>query len=267
MEVVERLRPGRIGVWSAALAAALLIASLALAGAARADDEALMSISASGDSVSCSDDVCTVDPGDTFTITVSADDIPDGGYVLIQSFIDYGANLTYNPTEDRAEELLWPDIGSEEVLVRAEIGPGLVNHGGLTGLIPPLPLSEYAGPVFEMSFTCTANVTTNDIRLLPAHDPVALTNGALFTIEDGVEVIPKVNALTINCGEPPEEPGDGDSNGDQPVDGLPPTGAGIGQPTGGADTTLWIAIAALVATGIAGLGMSGWRVARARREK
>ncbi len=260
MGVVERLRPVRLGAWTILLSAALLLAWGTVAQTpAHADEAARMSISVSGSGVSCSGDVCTVDPGSTFTASVAVVDAPDGGYVLIQTFIDYGTSLTYNRTEERADELLWPDVASDQVVVRGEIGAGLVNHGGLTGLIPPLPVSDYEGPVFEISLTCTDSFSSTNLQLLAAGDDVAFTNGAMFTDGDSVQITPKVNSITINCGVDtgaPDEPGDG---------GLPPTGGGFtGSDQGLTSIIIWLAIAALVVAGAAGLG-AGWRTARARQ--
>ncbi len=259
MGVVEWLKPGRLAVWTIGLSAALLLAWGAMAQTpAQADEATQMSISVSG----CSTAVCTVDPGSTFTVTVAVDAAPDRGYILVQSFIDYGTSLTYNRAEDKAEELLWPDVASDQVIVRGEVGDGLVNHGGLTGLIPPLPVSEYEGPVFQIDLTCTDDFSTTNLQLLPAGDDVALTNGAMFTDQDAVQVTPKVNSLTINCGEG-QAPGDDDLPGDG---GLPPTGTG-GSGGSSPSNTIWLAIAALLLAGAAGLGTSGWRMARARQQK
>ena len=200
MGVVEWLKPGRLAAWTVVLSAALLLAWGTMAQTpAHADDAAQMSISVSGSSVSCSAGVCTVDLGGTFVATVAVDGAPDGGYILVQSFIDYGTSLTYNRTEDKADELLWPDVASEQVYVRGEIAAGLVNHGGLTGLIPPLPASEYVGPIFEIALTCTDDLSSTNLQLLPEGDAVAKTNGSLFTLESAAQVTPKVNSITINC--------------------------------------------------------------------
>ena len=179
MGVVEWLKPGRSAAWTVVLSAALLLAWGAIAQTpAHADDVTLMSISVSGSGVSCSADVCTVDPGSTFTATVAVDDAPDGGYILVQSFINYGTSLTYNRTEDRTDELLWPDVASEQVFVRGEVAAGLVNHGGLTGLIPPLPASEYVGPVFEIYPEAARGVAGT--ALLPTFSFIADPNTGVF---------------------------------------------------------------------------------------
>ena len=276
MRVVEWLKPDRSAAWTVVLSAALLLAWGTMAQTpAHADDVTLMSISVSGSGVSCSADVCTVELGSTFTATVAVDDAPDGGYILVQSFIDYGTSLTYNRTEDRTDELLWPDVASEQVFVRGEVAAGLVNHGGLTGLIPPLPASEYVGPVFEIALTCTDDVSSTNLQLLPAGDPIGLTNGAMFTDVDAVQVTPKVNSITINCGQEEAPDGDGDGDGDGEGDGdgdlpgpggLPPTGNG-GSDGGSMSITIWLAIAALAVAAAAGLGTFGWRTAHARQQK
>ncbi len=113
--------------------------------------------------------------------------------------------------------------------------------------------------MFEIELTCTDGFSSTNLQLLPAGDAVALTNGAMFTDGDAVQVTPKTNSVTVNCGEDPGGdglPGDG---------GLPGTGTGLSG--SGSTNMIWVAIAALAVAGVAGLGVSGLRVARARQEK
>lgn len=266
MGVLGRITSGRLAIIGATLAAVFMMSHFAQAPAL-ADDAAQMSLSVSG----CSGDECNLDTGETFTLSVNVDDAPDTGYVLVQSFIDYGTNLTYSMTDSPAEEMPWPD-GSPDVIVRDSLAPGTVLHGSLTGVIPPLPLSTYEGPVFELAFQCSESFSANDVQLLPSGDPVALTNGALFNAEGAEQIIPKVSSVTVNCGVAPDEPAPDETpdadvpDGDVPDGGLPSSGSGpLSTGDGGPSATLWLLIGALLIAGAAGLGTFGWRVARGRQ--
>ena len=279
MGVVGRITLGRLAIMGATLAAVFMMGHFAQAPAL-ADNEAQLSLSVSG----CSSDECDLDTGESFTLSVNVDEAPEDGYILVQSFIDYGPNLTYNITESAADEIVWPD-GIPDVFVRdssvAPLNPnqpipsGTVLHGGLTGVIPPLPLSTYEGTVFELAFTCSDSISTNNVQLLPSGDPVAGTNGAVFTtvtvvdeVDVTTQIVPKVNSVTINCGEEPEEPEeptptpDGDGVTDFPSSGSGPLSAA----DGGSSAMLWLMIAALVVAGAASLGAVGLRAARSRQE-
>lgn len=270
MELLGRITYGRLALIGAAVAAVFIMGHFAQAPAL-AEEEAQMSVSVSG----CSAAECNLDPGEAFTVTVSVDDAPDAGYVLVQSFVDYGTDLTYNMTATPAEELVWPDA-SPDVVVRDSIEPGTVLHGALSGVIPPLTVSDYEGAAFELAFECSDSFSSNNIQLLPSGDPVAGTSGALLSTGEDVQVIPKVNSVTVNCGEAPDEPDEPDESDesdeptstqvpDQPTDGgLPSSGSGaLSTGNAGSSVALWLMIVALAAIGLS-LGTFGWRAARNR---
>lgn len=258
MRVLRRITYGRLAIIGAALAAVFMMGHFAQAPAL-ADDAARMSLSVSG----CSGDECNFDTGETFTLSVSLDEAPDAGYVLVQSFIDYGPDLTYNMTDAPSDEVLWPDA-SGDVVVRDSIAPGTVLHGALTGVIPPLPVSDYEGIAFELEFQCGDSFSTTNLQLLPSGDAVAGTSGALLSTGDDVQITPKVDSVTVICGveatpvptATPEQPTDG---------GLPSSGSGaLSAGQGGSSATLWLVIGVLALIGAAGLGTFGWREARGR---
>ncbi len=144
---------------------------------------------------------CTFANGETFTLAVEIVTAPAGGYTTAQSFIDYGPDLTYDASLlSAADEIVWPDCLSS-VAVRGETGPTFVNHGCLTDLFPPLPVSNYVGSIVEISVTCSAAGSTTEIRLLPRDDPDAGTSGATFVAGDGTtQVVPIVSNLSVTCG-------------------------------------------------------------------
>lgn len=190
----------------------LLSASLSSTGRASAQDgegSMILDVRSGGE---CSGATCTVPLAGEFALAVEIEDAPSEGYILAQTFIDFGARLTYNPTEEQIDEILWPDC-NDTVAVRAQTIPQAVNHGCLTGLIPPLPLSTYVGGFLELSFTCSREASTTVIRLLPYDDSIARTSGAAFVLEDGVtHVTVPLTSLTVNCGsggspEPTYTPG------------------------------------------------------------
>lgn len=154
-----------------------------------------------------------------FTLGVEIVEAPEQGYVEAASFIFYGSDITYDPTvRPGSEEIVWPDCDTA-VALRAQVDntrqaisgqdntDEAVNHGCLTGFFPPLPHSTYVGMLVEISLTCSAEPTRNEIELLPAGGPVASTSGAQFKYlnsrGDQITVTPKLSDLTVFCGDPP----------------------------------------------------------------
>ena len=138
---------------------------------------------------------CAVPLDAKFTLSVQALEFPPGGYAGVQSFLDFGADLVYNPTDNPADELTWPDC--EEAVVRAEVfGKGWV-HACLSGLLVPLPASTYAGNIIDLSLSCSSEPSTSVVKLLPFGNAQAKTNGAVFVLPDGVLVIPKDRAQDV----------------------------------------------------------------------
>ena len=268
MRVVGRITLGRLAIVGATLAAVFMMGHLAQT-AALADNEAQLSLSVSG----CSSDECNLDTGESFTLSVNVDEAPEAGYILVQSFIDYGPDLTYNMTDSIGDEVVWPD-GVPDVTVRDSIVSDTVLHGSLTGVIPPLPLSMYEGTVFALEFQCSESFSTNNVALLPSGDDVAGTSGAVFTtvivideVDVTTQVIPKVSSVTITCGEAPEEPEEPTPTPGEDVTDFPSSGSGpLSAADGGSSAMLWLMIGALVVAGAASLGAVGLRTVRSRQE-
>ncbi len=154
-------------------------------------------------SESCHSDLvskCTISTGGSFVLAVDAVQPPAEGYVLTQALVDFGPDLIYTPATTKAEELVWPD---SVIAVRSIFG-NLVAVGGITGPLPPIPVSTFAGIIIEMAFTCTETETTTDVSLIPFDPPGPLaTSGAAFNLPDGSRQVPTVSSLTINCSDAP----------------------------------------------------------------
>ncbi len=146
----------------------------------------------------CIEGVCELPAGEPFTLAVEIVEGPAEGYILAQSFIDFGPVLTYEPGEEALDEFVWPDC-RPETAVRGSLTERTYVHGCLTARIPPLPSSFYQGNLIELSMTCSEVPTTSQVRLLPYGDPLARTSGALFTAGPTLNVVPKVTGLTVHC--------------------------------------------------------------------
>lgn len=148
------------------------------------------------------------------------------GYFGAQTFIDYGEDLVYNAAGAAADEILWPDCESATA-VSGQFTPQTVNHGCVSGLISR-PISTHVGPFLELSFTCSVQPSRTLVRFIVLGDETVLgirvgTDGIPVDIVAGgsatalqqeqliiqtsrpqeVQFEPKVNALTVFCGDPP----------------------------------------------------------------
>lgn len=170
---------------------------------------------------------CQISTGQTFTLAVEIvrSPGPDGngipGYILAQTSIFYGGNVTYDFSPPAADEVVWLDCNASTALksqndrrIPREIGDPInnttemVSHGCLTGLLPPFPISEFTGVYLEIVMTCSQEDTNNPIDLLPystgsGPDVIAGTSGTEFRQANNDEVFPKLVGLNLFCGTPP----------------------------------------------------------------
>ena len=63
----------------------------------------------------CSEMVCEVPAGGSFTLSVEIVEGPAIGFIWAVSEIDFGNALIYNPAPNPVEEIVWPDCYSPEV--------------------------------------------------------------------------------------------------------------------------------------------------------
>lgn len=149
---------------------------------------------------SSGDSICDLPVGSDFTLAVDAFAVPENGYVLMQSAIDYGGDLIYNRVGSADDEIVWPDA---VLALRADLAPGIIVHSAATGLLPPLPASYYEGIFVEISMSCSADESSTEVRLLPLDDPVASTSGAAFVepvITDVQRIVlTQVGSLRVTC--------------------------------------------------------------------
>ncbi len=200
-----------------------------------------MSLSVTAGEVSCSQEkdpshVC-VPAGESFTLTVEATAIPAGGYILAQSWIDYGSDLIF-----KSSLVTWPDCNASTIF--GQVGANDVSTGCLTNFVTPLLASTYIGDLFEFDFNCSPGISVTEVKLLAVRTNPAGTSGAMYT-EAGTDTqfLPVVHNVTVHCAgeaEPVEtdstatapdgsgtlDTGTGDAVEvvlDVPVGGLPPS--------------------------------------------
>ncbi len=147
----------------------------------------------------CAGQVCTLGSGQKFTLAVEFVSVPVGGYILAQSWIEFGDVLRYEATTEEVDEIVWPDC-EPIILVRNEpqAGNTHTNHGCVTSLFSPHPASTYVGLFVEISLECSTFASSNEVFLLPDTDPTAGTSGAQYKDASG-QITPEVNTLTVNC--------------------------------------------------------------------
>ncbi len=178
----------------------------------------------------CVDSDCQLATDQPFTLAVEivrspgpdANGIP--GYILAQSSIYYGGNITYEFSPAAADEIVWPDCVPVTALksqndrrIHRELGDPInntdemVSHGCLTGLIPPQPVSEYEGFFLKIAMRCSELDTANTLEMLP-YNPISLeldptiiagTSGSEFRQFNNIDVVPKLSGLNLFCGTPP----------------------------------------------------------------
>ena len=164
-----------------------------------------MALTASGPFVVCDAGKCSVPLSGKFTLAVEMVSVPKAGYILAQSWIEFGNNLSYNlaPTvHGVTKEIVWPDCEPATAL-RSDTLIGFVGHGCLTGLAERPASHEVGVNLIEISITCSAAVTSTLVRLVPSGEPPAGTSGTLFMAflnsNQSVQVVPDLSDLTVHC--------------------------------------------------------------------
>ena len=147
----------------------------------------------------CDGNTCVVPLGASFTLAVEIVGFPDGGYALLQTYVDMGSHLVYKPTDTVGDEFVWPDCLTSYAL-RENLHETAWLHACLTSFLPPLPSSTYTGNFIELKVSCSDGDSITEVQLLATGTPPANTNGSVFSNPDGSKTVPKTSNLTINCG-------------------------------------------------------------------
>ena len=107
------------------------------------------------------------------------------------------SDLTYKPTESAFQEFSWPVC--EPMLAFRSVPAFAVGLGCIGSFLPPLPTSDYVGNVMAFEFTCSPDISSTLVRLLPEGASIAGTSGALFFSPRAEPIVPDVSDLAINC--------------------------------------------------------------------
>ena len=110
---------------------------------------------------------CTLEEGSSFVVKIVANTISPAGYVGWQTFLAYGG-LLYKPALDRGDEILWPDSFFPLRAPQSPLGTeGRLQHGDLTALFPPIPISTHVGPLVELQMNCQGSDRLVLLPLVP----------------------------------------------------------------------------------------------------
>ena len=157
---------------------------------------------------------CTFDAGSEFQVSIVLHSLPRGGtYVAFQTEIY--TTLEYRPTQDAADEILWPDA---DLLVRFpgtdDPDSGRIEHGAISSAMPPYPDSSFVGPLVTVTLACPAQTGTHTIALASyEQNGNTLGSGVLALPASGhgermiyhsqvagrMQGVPVSQTLTINC--------------------------------------------------------------------
>ena len=127
----------------------------------------------------CSGSTCTVPLGAAFTLAVEVVTAPSQGYVLAQSYVDFGPDLNYNPSAAPLDEFSWPECTPASLPVRGQLDDESIISGCLTGILTR-PVSNYVGNYvklfYELLGRCEQHVgpTTTSRRPSRSHQRSAV---------------------------------------------------------------------------------------------
>jgi hypothetical protein len=205
-------------------------------------------------------DYC-IPAGGAFTLSAVLTGVPEFGYYGFYTHIDYGG-LTYKPTPDFYDEILWPDfIFAGRVPDSPSGAEGSVEHGA-TKLTAPLgPPSFYLGALVELALNCTSGSTTgNVIDLLPDLSSVTIVVGPSPVAEQ----IALSDAISVDCVGPSSAPTAAPTPASVGGVSFAPPGAGAGDGSS-ADGSVDTATLLVLTTGAVAIAAAGWHARRRMR--
>ena len=141
--------------------------------------------------------------GQKFDVIVVADAIPPNGYFFAQAWIDYDSQ---GLVHKKNSQLLWPDCEPSKFLPSQNAAKDSASANCATAFLPPPPRSVYKGDLYSFSMTCTAGGSSSQIDLIPFGQAPAGADGALYKDTTGIDFIPAVTGITVNCVTPPPTP-------------------------------------------------------------
>ena len=141
--------------------------------------------------------------GQKFDVIVVADAIPSNGYFFAQAWIDYDSQ---GLVHKKNSQLLWPDCEPSKFLPSQNAAKDSASANCATAFLPPPPRSDYKGDLYSFSMTCTAGGSSSQIDLIPFGQAPAGADGALYKDTTGIDFIPSVTGIQVNCVPPPPTP-------------------------------------------------------------
>lgn len=140
-----------------------------------------MALTVTGPGVVCSappDAVCSAPVSSTVIVTVDVAARPAAGYVGFQTELFYD-DLTYQP-RGLDQEILWPQSALPARFPASPAGnERIVDHGALSGVAPPLPVSTHTGGIVEVLLGCPAQTQVFTLALVP-YDALSRPLGSGF---------------------------------------------------------------------------------------
>ncbi len=229
---------------------------------------------------------CAFGEQQEFTVSIQALTVPAAGYVAVQAKLRWdNAIVDYRPTDEPAQEAVWPDCG-----IPARLDNRPEDASVLFGCVSfPVAPSSYTGPLLQFAFACVS-VGTSQLTLVPRAGDVQ--NGSHFIELDpeGEQTLidPILTGASVTCGEaadqptpaPTDQPSGTQPPGTQPPGtqppGTPPPGTATGSPTPtlpdtgqpgdtrsdagtGVSAVVWVLVSLAVIAGGGGLGFLTWR--------
>jgi len=209
--------PKQLALFGLALFAGTAFGLLLSAPAHAETDGAAMSLSVDpADTVPCpaakqpegAEPMFCVPVDHAFTVEINADAVPTtNGYVVVNSWVHYGDELGWQILNGAVKdfERIWPDFQPNFLLTNNsnQTGDARLDSIGFSDLGSFFFPSSYKGVIFTFDLTCTTSPSNHLLDLVAFDNPPAGTGGSVYVeASTGLEIIPAVTGLEVNCVEP-----------------------------------------------------------------